>query len=78
MLRLLGTLETVEETLLGASEDLLLPATNDSESYRAPMPNTANRSPITSRQVSQILGARGSTFVVAGSAGTGVSWLGSA
>lgn len=75
MLRLLGSLETVEETLVGASTNLLLPASNDTASYRAPMPHSAHRSPLTSRQLSEILSARGTTFVVAGSAGTGVSWV---
>lgn len=75
MLRLLGSLETVEETLVGASTNLLLPASNDTASYRAPMPHSAHRSPLTSRQLSEILSARGTTFIVAGSAGTGVSWV---
>ena len=75
MLRLLGNLETIEETLTDAPARLTLPSTTDVESHRVALHGgSTNRSPLTSRQASQILTGAGRCFVIAGTSGLGVQW----
>lgn len=76
--RLLGTEEEVFDVLAGAASDLTVPGVQDASAYRQVVGPQQVISPLTERQVAEILGAGREVVVVAGSGGTGIKNVGQA
>ncbi|MEU4607422.1 hypothetical protein AB0F43_30930 [Kribbella sp. NPDC023972] len=66
VLRLLGTADEVAEVLFNAEDRLTLPTSLDAGSYRAKLPHSNHRSPLTARQIGRLLAGTGRSQVVLG------------
>jgi hypothetical protein len=72
VLRLLGTHEEILETLATASDALTVPDPSAGGSYRRPMRAGVARSPLTERQLGDILDGHGHATLITGAPGTGI------